>query len=272
MSSQYWSTLACSLQYLTLFVRNPVSVPAAEALNCLNALHALHIVCDGDAYWAAFELALPQLRSLYISGQAWAGLTLDSPKLGYLELFKMRLGKLSGLGTSLKTLFINDCFGLDQDGDASQFPIRDLTGLQMLVINSSPVVSNAQFLGDMAHLTCLTALCLKSMPAKPQALPTALPSSLKRLELNLEQSSAGIPEAAEALPRLQNLVLHMSPNSADLCRSLKPFVAMTALQTLTFSHDSKAAEYIHWNPRALEILGRALADVNEQGSRLLIKF
>lgn len=110
------------------------------------------------------------------------------------------------------------------------------------------------------------------MPAISQAQPTALPSSLKRLELNLEEFSAGILEAAETLPNLQNLVLHMSAYSADLCRSLRLFVAMTELQTVTFSHDSEAAEYIHWNPRALEILGQALVDISEQGSRLSIRF
>ena len=234
-----------------------MSEPAAEALNCLNALRILHIADNGSSLWAAFKLALPQLRRLHVSGQICAGLTLDCHKLEYLELAKMRL-KLSGLGTSLRTLIMDDCLGLDHMWEALQFPVWELSGLQTLAVNSGHVVSTDRFLGDMSHLTSLTALCLKGMPAKSQALPTALPSSLKRLELNLEQSSADILEAAEALPKLQNLVLHMPAHSANLCRSLKPFVAMTALQTLTFSHDSKAAEYIHWKPRALEILGQAL--------------
>ena len=246
-------------------------IPAAEALNCLNALRVLHIASYESSRWEAYKLALPQLRRLYVSGQFCARLTLDCPKLEYLELFKMRM-RFSGLGTSLRTLIIADCLGLDHMTDALQFPVWELSELRALRVITSHVVNHAQFLGNISHLTNLTALNLKGMPATSQALPAALPSSLKRLELNLEQSAAGIPEAAEALPKLQNLVLHMSAHSADLCRSLKPFVAMTALQTLTFSHDSMAAEYIHWMPRALEILGQALVDTSEQGSRLSIKF
>ena len=94
-------------------------------------------------------------------------------------------------------------------GPVPSFSIGSLLGLQSLEISTdhgNPVRDRALF-QDLSCLTRLTSLRLRDMPIESQLLPTALPTSLQHLQMEVSDVNNGIPVVIEALTNLQSLCL-----------------------------------------------------------------
>lgn len=269
VSEPYWACLSGSLRKLRLSLKFAATPKLASGLHQLTALQELELHGCMDE-WNSLSLPFPQLTSLRMSSMQIEVLELSSPRLGAAQFSDMRLGRLFGLGSSLRSLQL--IYWSEPPVDLSTlFPLSNLQGLQKLEVELGVGAVNAAFLGDVPALSSLTSLLLLGAPLEAQALPVAMPASLQRWELDLRSDDAGLPEVIEALPNLQSVKLLAPERGVNLDRPLSRFVGMSALTRLEFEPGNNI-EYIEWPPRALNILGQAVADLADSRSKLQLLF
>ena len=159
-------------------------------------------------------------------------------------------------------------------GPVPSFSIGSLLGLQSLEIStdhSNPVRDRALF-QDLSCLTRLTSLRLRDMPIESQSLPTALPTSLQHLQMEVSYGNNGIPVVIEALTNLQSLCLAIETHSGRLTRPLSPFLEMTGLTSMQFDSSDYSCGSVIWEPQSLQILGHAVVQIVDSGSRLQLRY
>ena len=151
------------------------------------------------------------------------------------------------------------------------FQLTSLQALQLLEVSVKTCHPDPVWLWGEAFkgLQQLTNL-LGSQKMVGRATPTALPTSLQRLELNLESiaSHTGIPETVDGLSKLSAVRLCMPIHQmVVLQRPLSPFLAMPGLRILEFLPADEGFS-IDWDDDALKLLTEAAAEMKLSGCEL----
>lgn len=280
LATLYWAPLASYLTHLQLNVTEyfDIFLQGISALCQLTALQELSLT--GSRQWCdVVSFSFPQLIHMYIKRLEFTELKLDCPQLLHIRIKDVQLGHLIGLGRSLESMVLENSMRTfdENEGLLPDLAMDSLVGLQSLEImreHDTPKVRDEELLRNIRHLTSLTSLLLKDMWVESQALPTVLPASLQRLELNISDANEGIPQAIEALPSLQRLCLVVAAENTKLTRPLIPFLQMTRLTSLDFCPAAGEAglRWIEWEPQALQLIAQALVEIQDSGSQLQLKY
>ena len=251
-------------------------------------------------------MTLPQLRSLSFYSCKCVTIDIDCPSLVTLLMKETEYAQLSVAAPSLRSFRILNCLqdmfvyrlykcapvsGADlgsESGAASEiacerpvqvvpfnFQLSHLQALQLLEVSvqthhPDSVWLRGEAFKGLQQLTNLTTLLLGSQEMVGRATPTALPTRLQRLELNLESiaSHTGIPETVDGLSKLSTVRFWMPIHQmVVLQRPLSPFLAMPGLRTLEFIPVDEGFP-IDWDDDALKLLKEAAAEIMLSGSGL----
>ena len=168
----------------------------------------------------------------------------------------------------------DNCVESGGRGPVPSFSIGSLLGLQSLEISTDHgnLVRDRVLFQELSCLTQLTSLRLRDMPIESQSLPTALPTSLQHLQMEISDGNNGIPMVIEALTNLQSLCLAVETHNGRLTRLLTPFLEMTGLTSLEFESSDYDYGHVMWQPQALQILGHAVVQIVDSGSRLQLRY
>ena len=299
-------SLAGSLQQLS--VRELIDFPGAAGFwRELTNVQKVSLCGAMQSSSDDVHVTLPQLKTLSLHYCQCQTIDIDCPSLVSLRIEKTRYVRLSVAAPSLRSLRILDCLQdmfdvsrprkraavsgaqLGSEGKAASetacepavpvapfhFQLTSLQALQLLEVSVKTCHPESVWLRGEAfkglqQLTNLTTLLLGSQKMVGRATPTALPTSLQRLELNLKSiaSQTGIPETVDGLSKLSIVRFCMPVHMmVVLQRPLSPFLAMPGLRILEFLPADEGFP-IDWDDDTLRLLKEAAAEIKLSGSEL----
>ncbi len=267
----YWVSLAAGLTRLKLnCAQDLMKEDRCALLSQLTRLQRLEL-CGGQTSVdpehepAVFNLDLPLLERLKLSGFGLASIKLNCPELGELHLDSVAVRSFTGMPSRVRRVHLSL---LEQSLSVEEvLPGNSRRLLESLYLCEDHRVADTATIQEVClngRLRCLTIISEHGTVEAFSANASwqALPQALQHLSLSLHLDN-GIPAILEQFRSLETLSLrHSNVESSfmHLDRPLDPFLDMPRLDTLRLESDWDiygVEDSVAWTPAGLKFLGMA---------------